>query len=173
VLNGLFGFAGSDFERPGRSPCREQRPRNVDADRLRRVAHLSDVQKPTPRVANQSIDPVSRLFGGVEHVEIAVWHSAKPRRAQPRSVTGLVHSPPISFAARRTSSPPDICRLCALQRPLHLALFGSRALRQPRSSAAALLGSRALRQPRSSAAALLGSRAPRQSRGQALRGSAY
>jgi hypothetical protein len=166
VLSGLFGFAKSDFERPGRSPCRDQRPRNVDADGLRRVAHLSDVQKPTRRVAFNRLTPSAACLAASSTLRSQC--GTRPSHAAPSCGASPVWCTRHQFHSRRVGRPllltsaasVPFSALCT-SRCLAAALFGSRAPRQPRSSAAALFGSRAPRQPRSSAAALLGSRAVR------------
>ena len=76
MLNGLFGFAARDFERPvSIAACATTEPfADIRADGLHGISQLPNVQQSPRRSVNQFIDPIRHLLGSVEHVESAVWH---------------------------------------------------------------------------------------------------
>jgi hypothetical protein len=89
VLNGLFGFAARDFERPvSIAACATAEPfADIRADGLHGISQLPNVQQSPRRSVNRFIAPIRRSLGSVEHVESAVWHDPcwgmAASRAQP------------------------------------------------------------------------------------------
>jgi hypothetical protein len=120
--NCLFGFSTRNAERmipfsPGSTP---KSLHDICRDRLGGLSELLNVNQPPGTRVDQSIDFISDHIGGVEH----------------RKVPMVCHAREYSDSDKRT--PPNTRGSHhRLSQPQDHAPFGSRAVRQPRSSAAA------------------------------------
>ena len=142
--NRFFRFAASDLQRAGSiaTLSSSESLTDIGPDRLGRITHLSDVQQPTRRSINQTIDSIRRSISGVEYIEVAMWHDAKlgrrctPSATRPTNASSFPSDDSRLSRAFWQSAPSGSPRPLAVRALWQSAPFGSPRPLAVRASAA-------------------------------------